>query len=87
MLKDDSDEREVVQIDEDTETLAHILTLIMAGINPNINKGETYEIVVGLVVQMIYEPIYSSDIEECAHDLVQKILETQRVANSKRYPN
>lgn len=65
---------EVVILDEYIETMAHILTLIMARLNPKINKGETYSILVGLIVQMIDEPLNPEDIEECADDLSTEIL-------------
>jgi hypothetical protein len=71
------DDGEIVSIDEDSETLAHILTLIMKRLNPAIDLGGTYEIVIRLVMQMIYEPIVSTDIEECARDVGAAILDTE----------
>lgn len=65
-----------IVLDRDLESLAHILTLVMANLNPYIDKGVSYELIINLVAQIVYESIEPEEIEEVAAELSHMVLQT-----------
>jgi hypothetical protein len=59
-LIDDS-EYEIVQLDEQTENIARILTLVFKHVKPGIDCGQTYEFLVHLLVKFLYEEVTDDD--------------------------
>lgn len=51
------DEQELVYIDADTEDFAKYLTLILKEVNSNIDCGETYEIIIHYLLNVMGEGV------------------------------
>lgn len=67
---------EPIILEQDSETLATVLTLIMSNLNPEIDKGVTYELVVNLIADMIYCPFPPEEIDAKAAELSHMVLQT-----------
>jgi hypothetical protein len=70
------DEYESLEIDEDSEDLAYLLTLVAGKVNPHLHMGRTYEVYLTLLVQLINGYAVT---EEEALAFGQRILDSQDV--------